>query len=121
MKKILAISTVLSLSLLGCANSPLDYKTGTEVTQSQLSQFVAGKTSQAQVISAIGQPNKKETLGKKELWYYDYNKISALFGGNVSESTVFEWDGAGKLIQSYKTGKSGKTGNALIDAANGNK
>jgi hypothetical protein len=38
----------------------------------------------------------------------------------VSESTVFEWDALGKLLQFYKTGKSGKTGNTLLDTANGN-
>lgn len=106
--------------LSGCANSPLDYKTGTEVTQAQVAGFLPGKTTQAQVIAAIGHPNRKESLGQKEVWYYDYNKISAFFGGHVNESTVFEWGVKGQLIQVYKTGKTGKTGNALIDAANGN-
>ncbi len=118
--KILITSLSLSVFFLGgCANSPLDYKTGTEVTQTQMSQFVSGKTTQAEVIASVGHPNRKEPLSSKEAWYYDYNKIGA-FSGNVNESTVFEWDASKKLLDVYKTGKTGKTGNALLDAANGN-
>ncbi len=120
MKKILLVGTALAALALvttGCANTPLDYKTGTQVSQEQLSSFVAGKTAQADVIAAIGQPNRKEPLNGKEVWYYDFTKVGAL-GGNVSEATVFEWDTKGNLLQSYKTGKAGKTGNALLDAAN---
>jgi outer membrane protein assembly factor BamE (lipoprotein component of BamABCDE complex) len=120
MKQILIVLLALSFFLLGCASTPLDYKTGTEVTQTQMSQFTVGKTTQAEVIAAIGHPNKKAALAAKEIWYYDYNKVGALFGDNVSESTVFEWDALGKLLQFYKTGKSGKTGNTLLDTANGN-
>ncbi len=121
MRKTVFASVVASALLSGCASTPLDYKTGTEITSEQIAQFAPGKTTQPQVISAVGQPNKKEALSGKEAWYYDYNKVSAFFGGNVSESTVFEWDSKGNLLQVYKTGKSGKTGNALLDAANGNK
>jgi outer membrane protein assembly factor BamE (lipoprotein component of BamABCDE complex) len=118
MKKTLVYSVCLSFSLFGCANTPLDYKTGTEITQAQISQFTVGKTLQNEVVNSVGQPNRKEALGAKEVWYYDFNKVGAFFNGNVSEATVFEWDASGKLLQVYKTGKSAKTGNALLDAAN---
>jgi len=118
MKKIsLTLIVVSILGLGGCASTPLDYKSGTEVSQLQLDSFVAGKTTQQGVIDTIGQPNRKNELKSKELWYYDFNKVG-VFSGNVSEATVFEWDSKGALLKSYKTGKSGKTGNPLIDAAN---
>lgn len=118
MKKLIMATALISIATLsGCASSPLDYKTGTEVSATQLQAFVPGKTTQAQVITSIGQPNRKEAVGDKEVWYYDYNKVGA-FGGNVSEATAFEWNNKSQLISAYKTGKSGKTGNALLDAAN---
>lgn len=117
MKKLISISLIASaVFFTGCASSPLDYKTGTQVTQAQLDQFKPGSTQQ-QIIASIGQPNRKESVGAKELWYYDYQKVGA-FGGNVSEATVFEFDSSAKLLQAYKTGKAGKSGNALLDAAN---
>lgn len=120
MKKVLLAVSVAALFATGCASTDLGaYKTGTEVTQAQLSGFQVGKSTQADVVQAIGQPARKQALGDKEVWYYDFTKIRHI-GANVSESTVFEFDKSGKLLQSYKTGNSGKTGNALLDAA-GNK
>ncbi len=118
MKKIIILPLLSLLVLGGCAQTPMDFKSGTEVKSAQLAQFTPGKTAQSDVIAAIGQPNRKEALNSKELWYYDYSRIGAL-GGNTSESTVFEWDSKGKLLQAYKSGQAGKTGNALLDAANG--
>lgn len=100
----------------GCS-TPLDYKTGTQVSQQQLESFVAGETDQQKVINTLGHPNRKEEVANKELWYYDFNQVGVL-GANVSEATVFEWDANGNLLSSYKTGQSGKTGNALLDARN---
>lgn len=91
------------------------YKTGTEVTQDQLAALKPG-AKQSDVVASIGHPSRKEMLGEKEVWYYDFTKIRQL-GGNVNESTVFEFSKAGTLLQSYKTGNAGKTGNALLDAA----
>lgn len=119
MKKIiLTASCVALLSLTGCASTPLDYKTGTEIKQEQLAEVKAG-TIQGDIVTKFGHPTRKQQLsGNKEAWYYDYQKIGALFGGNVNESTVFEFDSSGKLLQSYKTGGNKQTGNALLDAAN---
>lgn len=116
-KLILSAVIVSAIGLTGCATTPLDYKTGTQITQEQLSTVKAGAT-QAEIVSKFGQPSKKTPLNGKEAWYYDYQKIGALFGGNVNESTVFEFDNSGKLLQSYKTGGNKNTGNALLDAAN---
>lgn len=121
MKKMFIASLALSTFLYGCASTPFDTKTGTEITQAQLSQFVVGKASQSQVVASVGHPNRKEAVANEEIWYYDYNKMHAFFGSFVSEATVFEWDASGKLLEAYKTNQSNKTGNALLDAATGNK
>lgn len=119
--KNLIVSLALSIFLYSCASTPFDSKTGSEITHAQLSQFAVGSTSQSQVAASIGHPNRKEAVGKKEIWYYDYNKLHAFLGTFISEATVFEWDSTGKLLEVYKTNQSGKTGNPLLDAATGNK
>lgn len=104
--------------LAGCAtHTPLDYETGTYISQEQISSFKPGDATQTQVVTAIGQPSRKESVGSKELWYYDYTRIGAFFNGNDNESTVFEWSSTSELLQAYKTGRTGKTGNPMIDAA----
>ena len=118
MKKSIALAAFAAIALSACATDFMAYKTGTEVTAEQMAQFKPGETTQQQVIAAIGAPGRREALNNKELWYYDFNKIRHI-GGNVNEATVFEWDASGKLLQTYKTGSSAKTGNPLIDAANG--
>lgn len=62
-----------------------------------------GKTTQDDVRGAFGAPSSREQLGDTQVWYYDFVKIKS-FGKNIQEATVFEF---------------GKTGNPLIDAANG--
>ena len=114
MKKLAIVLIPMILSISGCS-TPLDYKSGTQVSDQQLVSFVKGKTTQTEVVKAIGQPQRKEPLNGKEIWYYDFNQVGVLFV-NASESTVFEWSKKGSLIQRYKTGFSGKTGNALLDA-----
>lgn len=110
---------ILSSVMLTACNVGQPYETGQYVSEHQMSQFNDGKTTQADVVAAIGHPNKKAQLSGKELWYYDYTKIVS-FGTNINESSAFEFNSKGKLIQHYKTGaRSQKTGNALIDAANG--
>lgn len=116
-KSAIALITASIILTSGCVSTPLDYKQGTQVSQQQLEKFEPGKATQTDVVEAIGQPNRKEPLNGKEIWYYDFNKVGAL-GAHISEATVFEWDAKGNLLQSYKAGKSGKTGNALLDAAN---
>lgn len=116
--KVLSITAMLLLAN-GCAKiQDLGaYTTGTEVSQSAMNSFVDGKTKQKDVIAAIGHPNDKSQLGKVEIWKYNFTKIRHV-GGNVSESAVFEWNSKGVLKSHYKTnGTSGKTGNALLDAA----
>lgn len=116
------------LSLLGgCAqvaklDETLSYKTGTFVTDQQVNSFQKGKTTQDQVVAAIGYPSDKLNVSGKEVWRYPYNKINAIpfAGQNESFTTVIEFNTKGVLMNAYKAnGQQGKSGNALLDAANG--
>ncbi|WP_313218238.1 hypothetical protein [Stenotrophomonas sp.] len=51
----------------------------------------------------MGKTTQEDVRGDTQVWYYDFVKIKS-FGKNIQEATVFEF---------------GKTGNPLIDAANG--
>lgn len=51
----------------------------------------------------VGKTTQDDVRGDTQVWYYDFVKIKS-FGKNIQEATVFEF---------------GKTGNPLIDAANG--
>lgn len=118
-------AAVLSVALLsGCAaakkvTSGLDYSTGTYVTQQQVDSFQKGKTRQADVIAAIGNPPQKAEIMGKEVWTYTYTLIPALpFQPNKFENTVVEFDKNGVVVNAYKTGGTpGKSGNALLNAA----
>lgn len=110
--------------LSGCAaakkvTSGLDYSTGTYVTQQQVDSFQKGKTRQADVISAIGNPPQKAEIMGKEVWTYTYTLIPALpFQPNKFENTVVEFDKKGVVVNAYKTGGTpGQSGNPLINAA----
>ncbi|WP_274644786.1 outer membrane protein assembly factor BamE [Pseudomonas serbica] len=127
MKKTLLLSAaVMSLALLGgCAQvnsvvKKMDYTTGTQVTDQQLQSFKKGKTTQDQVVAAIGYPASKAEVTGKEVWSYPYTLIAAMpFAPNKQETTVFEWNAKGVLLNFYKAGGSaGGSGNALLDAAN---
>ncbi|WP_338923893.1 outer membrane protein assembly factor BamE (plasmid) [Pseudomonas silesiensis] len=124
-KNLLMSAAVLSLALLGgCAQvgtvvKKLDYATGTEVTDQQLKSFTKGKTTQDQVVAALGYPATKAEVTGKEIWSYPYTLIAALpFAPNKQETTVFEWSAKGVLLNFYKAGGSaGGSANPLLNAA----
>jgi outer membrane protein assembly factor BamE len=114
----LVLACIGSLGLSGCNLLDIGaYKTGIQVEQVTLNQIKPGM-SQDKIVSLVGHPMRKQAVGKKEIWYYDFTKISH-FGQNVSESTVFEFNKKGNLLKHYKTGNASKTGNPLIDASRG--
>jgi outer membrane protein assembly factor BamE len=94
------------------------YTTGTEITQAQMDAAEVGKTTQDQIREAFGAPSRREQLGDVQVWYYDFVKIKH-FGKNIQEATVFEFGKNGVLKTKSKSNSVGKTGNPLIDAANG--
>lgn len=110
MKKQLILATILSATLAtGCKMSSIAdvgaYETGTKVTQEQMSQLTDNISTADDVEKLIGYPTKKEQVGKKEIWYFDYTKIPH-FGSNISETSVFEFNSKGILAKHYKAEKA---------------
>lgn len=119
MKK-LVVALVLSLAFSSAHagfKDLLAYKSGTEITQEQFDTLKVGKSKKADVIATVGHPGRKEELGGNQVWYYDFSKVRH-FGANVNESTVFEFNKAGVLVDKYKTGNA-QPGNPLEKAAAG--
>jgi outer membrane protein assembly factor BamE len=92
------------------------YETGVYVSDATMSALVDHKSTQADVIGAVGRTGDRQLLGNREVWSYGYTKIAS-FGGNVSETTVFEFDRRGVLLAHYKTHGNAGSGNALTKAA----
>jgi len=120
-KTIFAAVITIGSALSGCSTieSVGDfgaYETGIFISQERMNLAIDGSSSQKDISDLYGHPNRKDQVSEKELWYYSYNKIRTV-GGNISESTVFEFNKKGTLLKHYKTNQSGKTGNALLDAA----
>lgn len=111
MKKLAIIAAaVVSIPLLtGCetmnnVTSSLGYETGKQVSDVQMNSFVDVKSTKNDVISAVGQPMKKEMLQGTEIWRYQYTYIAPLpFQPNINEASVFEFDGD-VMKAHYKTG-----------------
>lgn len=127
MKSTSLLIAALSVSLLsGCSqiaqiSEPMNFKTGTEITQQQMNSFKVGKTKQDDIVAAIGHPPAKSQLGSKEIWTYTYTMIPMVpFTGvkNTFENSVFEFNSRGVLLKAYKTGGTpGQSGNPLLNAA----
>ncbi len=92
--------------------------TGVHITAAQLDALQVGTTSQDEIRDQFGTPARREQVGDTQIWYYDYVKIPP-FGKNIQEATVFEFNAKGVLVAKSKTNAVGKTGNPLLDAANG--
>jgi len=118
----LAVACAISLAACGTVPGLADagaMKSGTQVSAEQMAAVIDNKSTQADVVSLIGQPNRKVQVGKQTVWYYDFNQIGqALIGRNINETSVFEFDGKGVLVSHYKTGgQPGTSSNALLRAA----
>ncbi|WP_142805900.1 outer membrane protein assembly factor BamE domain-containing protein [Stenotrophomonas maltophilia] len=115
----LMLAAPLALSTTAAHANPFGaYTTGVEITQQQMDTLEVGKTSQDQVREKFGAPSRREQLGDTQVWYYDYVKIKT-FGKNIQEATVLEFNKQGVLTAKSKSNAVGKTGNPLLDAANG--
>ncbi len=97
--KNLVLSLFISFFIVACA-----YTQGSEVTSAQLDKLIVGQSTRADVEQVVGNPQRKQELNGGEVWYYDFTKISVNpFGGNVDESTVFEFNKKGVLAKKYKS------------------
>jgi outer membrane protein assembly factor BamE (lipoprotein component of BamABCDE complex) len=108
-----ACGTVPGLADLGAM------KSGTQISAEQMASVIEKKTTQAEVVSMVGQPNRKIDAGGKTIWYYDFNQIGqGIIGKNISETTAFEFNKKGVVVAHYKTGgQPGTSSNALLKAA----
>ncbi|WP_443694941.1 hypothetical protein [Pseudomonas sp.] len=94
---------------IGAATAPLDYTSGVNVSAAQMAGFIDKKSTQNDVISQIGQPGSKAEVLGKEVWSYAYSFGPGIpFTGkkDFNETTVFEFDKHGVLINHYKTAAS---------------
>ena len=117
----LILAAPLAVSTTSAHANPFGaYTTGIEITQQQMDTLEVGKTTQDNIREKFGAPGRREQLGDTQVWYYDFTKIKS-FGKNINESTVFEFNKAGVLTAKSKSNGTGgaKTGNPLLDAANG--
>jgi outer membrane protein assembly factor BamE len=106
-----------SLTACGTVGSVLgDYEEGRYITDQQMNAFTDKKTTQDDVVAAIGQPNRKADADGKVIWYYDYQRIKS-FGKNINESAVFEFDKKKVLVTHYKTGGTASSSNPLLREA----
>lgn len=115
----LALACLVSLTACGSAPNFAAMKTGTQVTETQMSSLIDNRSKQADVIAAIGHPTRKTQAGAKEIWYYDFTQIGqAIIGKNINETTAFEFNAKGGLVAHYKTGaQQGNSTNPLLKAA----
>lgn len=90
------------------------YQKGLEVNQNKLDAIIIGKSTQEDVEKIIGYPVRKTNIGNKEIWYYDFTRITSLPGFDKDESTVFEFNKKGIVIKKYKTQGSGNN-NPLLN------
>lgn len=101
MRQIFFVCAILFLT--GCA-----YKTGVEISQESLESVKVSQSTREDVEQKLGYPMRKNEVSGREIWYYDFTKISANpFGGNVDETVVIEFDKRGRVVKKYKTQGSG--------------
>lgn len=92
----------LSTALFGCV-AVQTFTTGVPVSAQQMAAFVDRQSAQQDVLAALGQPPRKEMLGTKEVWRYDYTEFNKMRGVDINETAVFEFDRKGVLLAHYKT------------------
>ena len=119
---ICGVALVASLTACGTVPGLADLgamKSGTHVPDDQMSKGVDKKTTQAEVVAMIGQPNRKTEAGGNTVWYYDFNQIGqAIIGKNINETTAFEFNKKGVVVAHYQTGgQPGTSSNALLKGA----
>ncbi|NHZ34522.1 hypothetical protein [Massilia rubra] len=118
----LTVICLASVTACGSVKGLSDFgamKTGTQISAAQMASVIDKKSTQADVIAVVGQPNRKTEAGGNTVWYYDFTQIGqAIIGKNISETTAFEFNKKGVVVTHYKTGGQGGTSsNPLLKAA----
>ena len=100
---------IFVFTLAACAST---YRTGTQISGGQFAQFIDKKTTETELIARLGEPDRKTRAGAKEIWYYDFVQIAPEYmGGNINETSAFEFNGDGVLLTHYKTAGTAKAAN----------
>jgi hypothetical protein len=121
MKKAFTILACLAIS--ACNSS------GTKVTEQQAAQFTPGKTTQADVIAALGQPNQnmRNADGSSTITYFhmatavnaaSFIPVVGMFAGGISssnDSVVFSFDKAGLLTGHTSSNGSQEMATGLLN------
>ncbi|QWU80741.1 putative outer membrane lipoprotein [Campylobacter novaezeelandiae] len=87
---------------------------GLEVNQNKLDAIIIGKSTQEDIEKIIGYPIRKTNIGNKEIWYYDFTRITSLPRFDKDESTVFEFNKRGIVVKKYKT-QGSENSNPLLN------
>lgn len=101
----LAVAIVFMLLMVGCATT-----IGRDYDQTRVGQFVPGKTTQDQVIAALGQPTERETEsnGEVRLHYQyivskssvsDYVPFAPVKADTSGKDTFLYFDAQGRFLR----------------------
>jgi len=115
--KTIVVSIALTLlALSGCAvNDALDYKSGTYVSPTVYASFVEQKTKKAEVMSALGEPQKVRNEDGNTIYVYSYDVIAAMpLQPNTNETVVLSFDAKGLLNKKTRTNGNTVSSNPLL-------
>jgi outer membrane protein assembly factor BamE len=102
MKKLIVLAALSLAFTLPVHAGLFSIQDGTQVSQEQFDHLIIGKSKKTDVTDAIGHPGRREQLGANQAWYYEFSKIS--YGRTTEETTVFEFNKDGVLVDKYRTG-----------------
>lgn len=114
------IATVSGCQQMAQVSAPLDYSTGVKVSPEQMSSLKDNYSTKSDVVNLLGHPGHKSEISGREVWNYGYTFIPGVpFTGkkNQSETTVFEFNSRGVLVNHYKAAGNSQPNNALLNAA----
>jgi hypothetical protein len=110
-----AVIAVTTLSLQGCdsmggLSNVAVRQSGRQVSDGELALFHDRYAHEADVMRELGQPSRKQMVGSRDRWFYDYSRTSAS-GDLDTESTVFEFDANALLLAHSRLSRNHIAGN----------
>ena len=101
MNKII-LSTILASAIfsMGCStiDNAIGYKSGTPISQEQISTFTIGETTWSQVVKTLGFPQQQQTINGNNNYVYKYTEINH-FAAGKDEQARFIFDKDGRLTE----------------------